>query len=315
MIFEYVKIMNKKEINEHISSLSLFYNQKNQNSFSYLEKVKADIFNQYEIIYQSILDNYIAQIKNYDDKVVAWENKTCLGCKSKLRYIENYSFWGCPNYNDKSIIHSTFNKNHTFHFEKNNIKHRVNTHWATDIKKTLNIPKTITATNILDFLEFYGYEDLRMKFNYKPTKESIAGFVNANFESKKEEKEIFEKLSSFNFNKIHKQYYLKYKYIGEKEKIAILDFLISNDDNVYIVEVKRSLYDIKEEQLDLYHNLISFIQNEKKDDRYLISFFCISNRSEYESTHFKTKSKFIYYDQIKNITTMSDFLKLHIFKQ
>lgn len=313
MIFEYVQIMNKKEISEHISSLSLFYKQKNQSSFLYLESIKADIFNQYEIIYQSVLDNYIAQIKNYDDKVAAWENKICLGCKSKLRYVEDYSFWGCPNYLDKSIIHSTFNKNHLFLFDKNNIKHRVNAHWVTDIKKNLNISKNISATNILDFLEFYGFEDLRMRFDYKPTKESIAGFVNGNIESKKEEKEIFEKLSSLNFDKVQKQYYLKYKLIDDKERIAILDILISDEDKVYIIEIKRGLYDIKEEQLKLYKNLIRFIQNTKNDKRKLISLFCISNKSEYDSIYFKCESKYIYFDEFKNAKNKCEFLANKIF--
>lgn len=313
MIFEYVKIMSEKEVNEHISSLSLFYKQKNHNSFLYLDSIKADIFNQYDILCKSVFDNYIAQIKNYDDKLDAWEKKICLGCKSKLRFIEDYNFWGCPNYLNKSIIHSNFNKNHTFHFEKSNIKHRVNTHWATDIKKALNIPQNITATNIIDFLEFYGYEDLRTKFNYKPTKESIAGFVNGNLISKKEEKEIFEKLLYFNFDKIQKQYYLKYKKTEDKERIAILDLLISNDEKIYIIEIKRSIYDIKEEQLQLYHNLISFILNDKKDKRKLISFFCISNKSEYDSIYFKPKSKFIYFDEIKKLTSKNDLLELNIF--
>lgn len=313
MIFEYVKIMTKKEISEHISSLSLYYKQKNQNSFQYLESIKADIFNQYHIIYQSVLYNYIAQIKNYDDKVAAWENKICLGCKSKLRYVEDYSFWGCPNYLDKSIIHSTFNKNHLFLFDKNNIKHRVNAHWATDIKKNLNISKNISATNILDFLEFYGFEDLRVRFDYKPTKESIAGFINGNIESKKEEKEIFEKLSSFNFDKVQKQYYLKYKLIDDKERIAILDLLISDENKVYIIEVKRGLYDIKEEQLKLYENLIRFIQNTKNDKRKLISLFCISNKSEYDSIYFKCESKYIYFDEYKNAKNKNEFLANKIF--
>jgi hypothetical protein len=305
--------MTKKEVNQHICNLSLYYKQKNQKSFEYLEIIKDNIFSQYEIIYQSVLDNYISQIKHYDDKVKAWENKCCLGCKSKLRYIEEYSFWGCPNYLDKSVIHSTFNKNQLFHFEQSNIKHRVNTHWATDIKKALNISQNISATNILDFLELNGYEDLRIRFNYKPTKESIAGFVNGNLESKKEEKEIFAKLSSFNFDKIHKQYYIKYKLADDKERIAILDVLISNDDKVYIVEIKRGLYDIKEEQLQLYHNLITFILNEKKDNRKLISFFCISNKSEYDSIYFKCNSTFIYFDEVKRTTTKKEFLNLKIF--
>jgi hypothetical protein len=305
--------MTRREINEHISNLSLFYKQKNQNSFVFLESIKENIFNQYDIIYQSILENYISQINNYEDKVKSWENKMCQGCKSKLRYIEDYNFWGCPNYLDKSINHSTFNKNHLFHFDKSNIKHRVNTHWATDIKKALNIPKNITATNILDFLEFYGYEDLRTRFDYKPTKESIAGFINGNKESKKEEKEIFDFLSNLKFDKIHKQYYIKYKLIGDKEKIAILDLLISNEDKVYIIEIKRSFFDIKEEQLKLYHNLINFILNEKNDKRKLISLFCISNKSEYDSIYFKCESKYFYFDDYKNVENKNEFLSNKIF--
>lgn len=302
MKFEYVKPMSEVEKSDCFNKFSQANKNKSSQAFQFLSSIENKLVAQYEKVDQNIFDNYKKDVKEYYDKLKAWETKTCQGCKSKLNKINGDfgDFWGCPNFRNKEVIHSKFSLNHEEYLnsQKNNIKPRIHKDWATDIKKELQLPSNITATNIIDFLEYIGCEDLRAKYNYKTTKESISGFVNANKDSKKEEKEVYEKLEQKNFKKLHKQYYIKYKKTNESEKVAILDILLSNENKVYIIEIKRFLMYANDEQLDLYFNLISHMLREKKDNREVKPLFCISNKEEYDLNYYQPKHKFIYADEI-----------------
>jgi hypothetical protein len=302
MKFEYVKPMSEVEKSDYFNKFSQANKNKSSQAFQFLSSIENKLVAQYEKVDQNIFDNYKKDVKEYYDKLKAWETKTCQGCKSKLNKINGDfgAFWGCPNFRNNEVIHSKFSLNQEEYLtsQKNNIKPRIHKDWATDIKKELQLPNYITATNIIDFLEYNGYEDLRAKYNYKATKESISGFVNANKDSKKEEKEVYEKLEQKNFKKLHKQYYIKYKKTNESEKVAILDILLSNENKVYIIEIKRFLMYANDEQLDLYYNLISHILGEKKDNREVKPLFCISNKEEYDLKYYQPKHKFIYANEI-----------------
>lgn len=302
MKFDYVKAMSVDEKRDYINKFAQANKNKSSQVFQFLSSVESKLIAQYEKVDQNILDNYKKDVKEYYDKLKAWETKTCQGCKSKLNKKNGDfgAFWGCPNFRNNEVVHSNFslNQEEYLNYQKNSLKPRINKDWATDIKKQLQLPSNITATNIIDFLEYNGCEDLRAKYNYKATKESISGFVNANKDSKKEEKEVYEKLEKKNFKRLHKQYYLKYKKINETEKVAILDILLSNESKVYIIEIKRYLMYANDEQLDLYYNLILHMLGEINDKREVKPLFCISNREEYDIKYYQPKHKFIYSDEI-----------------
>lgn len=302
MVFEYVKSMSEEEKKQYFDKLSLSTLKKGNQALQYLSSIESKLIAQYEKVDQIIIDNYKKDTKEYYDILTAWETKTCQGCKSKLNEINGdfSAFWGCPNYRNNRVKHSKFSSKQEEYliYQKCNLKPRINKDWATDIKKELQLPTYITATNIIDFLEYNGCEDLRAKYNYKSTKESISGFVNANKDSKIEEKEVFEKLEKKNFKSLHKQYCIKYKRVNEIEKIAILDILLSNENKVYIIEIKRFFMYINDEQLDLYYNLISHLLKSKNDSREVMPFFCISNKEEFDLKYYKPKNNFFYVDDI-----------------
>lgn len=302
MKFEYVKVMSADEKSNYINKFSNFYKNNNSQAFQYLSSIENKLITQYEKVDQKVFDNYKKDLKEFHEILKAWETKTCQGCKSKLNKINGDfgTFWGCPNFRNKKVTHSKFSFNYQeiLDYKKNNLKPRIHKDWATGIKRELQLPNYIKATNIIDFLECNGCEDLRSKYNYKATKESISGFVNANKDSKKEEKEVYEKLEKKNFKKLHKQYYIKYKKTNESEKVAILDILLSNENRVYIIEIKRFLMYADDEQLDLYFNLISYMLREKKDNREVKSLFCISNKEEYDLKYSQPKHRYIYTDKI-----------------
>lgn len=302
MEFEYVKAMTIEEKKQYFDRFSLSNKTKGNQAMQYLSSMESKLITQYEKVDQTIIDNYKKEVKEYCDKINAWETKTCQGCKSKLNKIDVGfgTFWGCPNYKNNAVTHSKFpsNQEEYFAYKKNSLKPRINKDWATDIKKELHLPSYITATNIIDFLEYNGCEDLRAKYNYKSTKESISGFVIANKDSKIEEKEVFDKLEKKNFKSLHKQYYIKYKKTNEVEKIAILDILLSHENKVYIIEIKRFSMYINDEQLELYYNLISYMLMSKNDVREIIPLFCISNKDEFDFKYSQPKYNFLYVDDI-----------------
>jgi hypothetical protein len=303
MEFEYVTSMSEDEKEQYISSFSNSKKYRENKAFQYLSSIESNLLVQYEKVDQTIINNYRKELKEYHDKRKAWETKTCQVCQSKLNKINGDfgTFWGCPNYRNNEVTHSKFSSNQEEYLnsQKNNLKPRINRDWATDIKKELKLPPYITATNIIDFLDYNGCEDLRAKYNYKSTKESISGYVNANKFSKKEEKEVFKILEKKNFRKLQKQFYIKYKRTNEVEKIAVLDTLLSHDNKVYIIEIKRFFMYINDAQLELYYYLISQMLSVKKDTREVIPLFCISNKEEYDLTYYQPKHKFIYTDDIE----------------
>jgi hypothetical protein len=131
-----------------------------------------------------------------------------------------------------------------------------------------------------------GLEDLREKYGYKNSMESISGFVSANLNSKKEEIEIKDFLKQF-FNKTSYQVYVKFKRKEESEKVRIIDLIVSDEETVYLIEIKRHNFYINEEQLELYYELVDYLMKTRNDIRELKSLFIVNEF--YENTFNQVK--------------------------
>ena len=103
------------------------------------------------------------------------------------------------------------------------------------------------------------------------------------------------------------------------EKIAILDLIVSDQNNIYLIEIKRYPLEIKEEQLNLYFDLLKHILSDKKDKRSFKAVFLISNEYEYDYDYFKqNEDRFIYFKNIQNCKNKIEIeskLNSKIFKQ
>lgn len=261
-----------------------------------------DLFVQTYYEYEEVQINEYQKQKNKINQLYeCWQKKICFGCNSKLRLIESDygKFWGCTNFRDKSKEHNTFALNYEeiYNYRKRELKVRINAHWATDILKITNSGKKIKASQLLELYDEIGMDDLRVKYGYKKTIESISGYVTAKRNSFKEEVEITENLSKY-FPKHNVQLGIKYKLKSDIEKVAVVDFILSDSKDVYVIEIKRSVYDIKQEQLQLYFDLISFIMNDAKDERNCRALFIVYNKETYS---FSNNEKYILYEQVENI--------------
>lgn len=297
-MIEFAKIMSPQELKDFYQNILNTNNNKKDSS-------EISLNQNHDLLVQSYYDYEEEQIKIFSNQrkeitksILLWNNKECC-CGKKLRLIESAygTFWGCPNYSDKSTKHITLNTNEGAFLEHKlqNTRIRINAHWATDILRKTKLDKFIKAKELITFYINYGYEDLREKYGYKPTIESISGYVNAKIKSRIEEKEITEHLTNL-FSNSKPQIGINYKLENQNPKVAIIDLILSNDETVYVVEIKRSNYDIKLEQLKLYYSLICFILKENSDERKCKATFLIYNKEVYS---FSNDEKYVVFNELE----------------
>lgn len=300
-MIEYAKTMEPTELKEFFDSIKNLSESKKTIADNYFYD-NQDLFTKAYYEYEQIQINEFENQKNELSRLYeCWQTKTCFGCNSKLRLIDSDygKFWGCPNFRDKSEEHKNFSLNYEeIHASrKKGIKVRINAHWATDIIRSTNSEKKLKASQLLRLYEKIGFEDLRAKYGYKKTMKSISGYVTAKRNSFKEEVEIIEQLSKY-FPKSNSQLGIRYKLKSDIEKVAILDFILSDNKDVYVIEIKRSVYDIKAEQLQLYYELMDYIMNNLEDKRNCKALFIVYNKKTYS---FSSNENFVLYEDLKNI--------------
>ena len=300
-MIDYAKIMEPIELKEFFDSIKNSSESKKTIADNYFYD-NQDLFTEAYYDYEQIqIDEFENQKNELNRLYECWQTKNCFGCSSKLKLIDSDygQFWGCPNFRDKSKDHKNFSLNYEeIHASrKESTKVRINAHWATDIIRKTNSEKKLKASQLLRLYEKIGFDDLRVKYGYKKTMKSISGYVTAKRNSFKEEVEIINQLSKY-FPKSNSQLGIRYKLKSDIEKVAILDFILSDNKDVYVIEIKRSVYDIKSEQLQLYYDLMSYIMNNVEDKRNCKALFIVYNKETYS---FSRDENFVLYGHLKNI--------------
>lgn len=308
-VIEYANIMTKEEFAGFFSSISRNYELKKIRAIDILNQNKDILIAAYQELEEAQVQKYHEEFKALRHLKNLWEEKTCDICGSKLRLVEyEYgTFWGCPNFRDKSQKHRTFPADYDdVVIEKYaNLGVRIKVTWVTDILRKHSLNGRITASDLLHFFENVCYlEDLREKYGYKKSTESISGYTKAKKHSSKEEKEIIQHLTKL-FPKASSQTGIRYKLEGATEKVAIIDLILSDDDSVNVIEIKRGALDIREDQLQLYHSLISFILKKSIDARICRSLFVVYNKEEFG---FIIPYKYLVYGEIKAINSKDTIL-------
>ena len=279
---EYAKVMSREEKTSLISYFKNKNESENDLSKSILKNNKDVFIDAYHKYAEKAIEDFENKHSELDKKIELWEQKKC-SCGKDLRFITGYDFFGCPDYKNKNKTHLTFSlsQREIFEEQRSRIKISINKDWATDIIRDNGFNGKIKAKQLLLFYELQGLEDLRSKYGYKNTIESISSYVHANNESKKEEQEISDFLHT-HFDCVIAQFYIKHKVEGEKEKVSIIDLLVSDDSDVFLIEVKRNTMSVDDEQLSLYYNLIKRIMDDVNDTRTLTPLFIVSNEDGYD---------------------------------
>ncbi len=303
---EYIKILNAEEKKKYISFLKNRYNKELQNNKTYIIKNRKLLLDSYEKYENEIIKTYKNELTEFKAKINLWNKKECI-CGKKLRFISSYGFWGCPNYRNESVKHLTFSENQTEIFNERigNIKVRLSHNWSTEILKNSGLDKHIKAKELLLFYNSEGLEDLREKYGYKNSLKSISSFIYANRDSKQEEKAIKEFLSNY-FDNISYQLYIKFKKHNETEKIRIIDLIVSDDNSVFLIEIKRHNIYIDKDQLLLYRQLLEEIMRLNQDKRTLKSLFIVN---EFYESQFN-ENKCVLFDELKMKTNKNEIIRL-----
>lgn len=320
----HAKIMTDEELSSYFEQLYNRFYESKKNVLNNILKYKENLIDGYFKYEEEQINVFKEKRKELLRSIELWNKKEC-NCGQKLKVINstNGDFWGCTNFNNKSFKHKTFSLTFVPYYKDNldKLKVRIDSHWASKIITSCNLKNQVKAKDLIEFYINSGFDDLRVKYNYEKTSiESISGFVNGKRNSSKEEKEI-QKYFSQKYDKCLSQIGIKYKLINCDEKIVILDLILSDKNNIYLLEIKRYPLEIKEEQLNLYFNLLKHILSDKKDKRSLKAVFLISNKYEYDYDYeyFKqSEEKFIYFESIQNCKNKIEIetkLNSKIFKQ
>lgn len=304
MNIEYAYLMTDKDLHDYYSHIRSLYNNRRNDAIQKLEIHSERLIEEYENYEQVCIQNFYAEKKQLADQIAQYKERKCLICGSTLRFIVHDwgNFHGCPNYRD-GREHTKFSviQEQSTQERFDNLGVRVDMNWLTDILKSLSLNKQIRASELLDFYDYNGLEDLREKYGYKNTKERIYGYHGASVKAKREEKEIETFMNAF-FEKTDVQRGIRYKLESEKEKVLIVDMILPYKDIIYLIEIKRHVHDIRIDQLQLYYNILSHVVS-KHDNRTIRPLFLVYNTPEYSPYYIP--SNFTLFENIKpakNIT-------------
>jgi Holliday junction resolvase len=264
------KIMTKLEIEKYISS----FKDKKKEQFDF-SKYSKEIHYQYFEIERSIIEGYNEKRQARIDRMKKFEEKIC-DCGLKMRYIKEHGFWGCPDYQNKDKKHNTFNNV----FNDYPILYDVPSNWLNIILRELKTGKEATTRELLEYLKYNHYDDLRFKYRNKETIITTDGFKKAKENSTKTELHVLKILEESGL-KAKRHIYVKYKLSDEnKHRVCVPDIVASLDDCVYLIEVKENEMYIDEDKLTLYFELLKIIMEANNDKRILFATFIVGNNSE-----------------------------------
>ncbi|MBO9574066.1 MAG: hypothetical protein J7497_17900, partial [Chitinophagaceae bacterium] len=81
--------------------------------------------------------------------------------------------------------------------------------------------------------------------------------------------------------------------------VRVINLIASDNDSVYIIEIKRESLQIKEDQLELYLAILRFIKNQKNDVRNYRAVPVVYTRHPYDNYSWLSM-KFVSFEDIKN---------------
>jgi hypothetical protein len=300
--FEYARIMTKEELKQYFNYFITLHQKNKNKAYDFLESVKQQVVDAYYKHEETCIQTHENKIKALYHETICWTEKKCMQCGSKLRQIsgEFGQFWGCPKFRDGGQ-HTRFSLDHdnNLNHKKRYTKIKIGLHWATDLLRSLNYSDSIKASDLLAFFEKCGLEDLRVKYENISSFKAISSYPFAKMQSNKEEDETVNTLRPL-FKTVKYQLGIKYKIKGGKENVAVIDLIASTNELVFVIEIKRRPFDINEEQLSLYHQLVSFTLKQQNDTRPCIGAFIVSNPELMISSSW-LKTPFALYPHIQSL--------------
>lgn len=268
--FEFVRWFTKDDY-DHLNKVMNFHKDKNNSELqlSWLQKNSSEVIGLHEMYYifecerqisEGILKCKDRQEKNkIIDSVKNGEIVKC-SCGSNLRWVKNYNFVGCTNYQDTSKEHN-YPKNYSEHTDVSKytdsdfvpvISPQYLSIICKNIKQEHNIK--IQANNLY---EFYILNNVKI-YNNEITRDKFFSLRESAALSKKREILIKNILEENNI-RFGYQKNIMYKIKNQIQGIKIPDFVAVIKGAYTIIEQKKNIANIDDFQVDFYKELIQFM--------------------------------------------------------
>lgn len=262
---EFARKMTKQEVDNFYSFIRKKQDDKVALAREVLEQYAGKLINEYHAFAYKAEEEMDKHKDFISMAQSCYENQTCQ-CGLKLKLFTNryngQQFLGCPDYMDDTKVHKAWNyapgEDYRYIFKN----------WLTTIITNLGLRDKLHTKYLLLFYEENGLCDLQYKHIGISSKVLIDRYTNTNKSSKEFELRQVEFLRNQWPNVIY-QFPVKYKYFGEKEKFCFIDILCSNDETICIYECKTSKFDINNDQMNLYVNVVKFINDSLKINKTL----------------------------------------------
>lgn len=265
--YEDVKLMTESQRENFFLFLRKQEDKKYKKAVKLLIDNKDDIMNAYYNLEMEMIDGYDEKERHIDNLEELYNNKECF-CGERMRFIKGQygDFWGCPNYKDQTIEHVKYDSNYEFRLMNRRSwnKIKIDHHWCTDILKRLKLHTRIRAIHLMRFFIENDVEDLREKYGYKSTMDILGNIAHTSKRAKDQEKRVFDLLSN-TFDNVVSQQGISFREKGSyKKQYRFIDFIASNDDFLFVIEVKLNAHSIDLEQISEYWELMSDIVRPKE---------------------------------------------------
>jgi ssDNA-binding Zn-finger/Zn-ribbon topoisomerase 1 len=256
------------------------------NAINYLQNNKQTVIDKYKeypkkvmydhrIKYDESINNlnfrYNERLKEYErnlkrlQSIQEGKEVHCLcGGKLSIKKSEYGHFVGCSNYLDKSVIHD--NNCLTYLSEPSKSNLQTFTEWLdgrtifskqyiSHFRTFADLPKWIKASVLFEWLigndqEIYN-EELSREY-YQTSR--------ANFAVSKIQENVCKSILCNIFEKVHDQQLLMVKFEGfDFYQYRVPDFICQNDLSIYVIELKKGIYNINDEQVQEYKDALKII--------------------------------------------------------
>lgn len=267
---------------------------------SFLKHVEEINKRDYQKSYNHILKNKDAILANYQDLSKKFEEiekentlffrkcqlaklrEKCI-CGADVVFVEDYGFWGCTNYKDKSVQHLNFIDADDWKIRRylTNPWPAYTSDWLKTIKDMSGLERKVKHSSLFKFIIENGGEDLSLKHEGFLSETKFNRLKGAKKRSVAFERKAFDMLADkYGVSNVWAQQGIKYQYYEQSEHYAIMDFFVFTDTEAIIYECKTSESDYDERQKERYIELTSFYMKKKNIDLPLTFKYITENECE-----------------------------------